>query len=399
MQIPGLDRATRGSRRATIRALIPTGLDGRLSRRTFLSALGAAGVVAVEAACAPTTASAGTTTKPDGKLESKLAIYTWGEYDDPKVLKSFTSEVGPQIVLGSYTSNEEMIAKLIANKGQSGYDIVVPSSYVVPQMIKKGLLAELDHALLPNMKNVSSTFLNQAFDPGNRYSVVKDVGVSGYVYDTTKITRELTTWADFWDAAQHEASGDFSLLDSSGEWFAAYCNANMISETTTDAGHLAAYERFMTEKIAPKIQTFDDAPGGTAIPRSSRALIQTWNGDARFGILANKDPDRYRWVFPGPITNRWQDTWAIADGARDVDAAHSFLNYILSSEAALREVQYIGYDTTTKGLQDAAKRAGMERSDMVFFTDDQLAQTQLYAQTSAAQRLSDIESRIRAAAG
>lgn len=387
------------SEQPIVRALVPTAMAGQLSRRSVMGLMGGAGLMAALAACGGSSDSGASTSTAatDGKLESQLTIYTWGEYDDPKVLKSFTSDLGPKIELGSYTSNEEMIAKLVASKGTAGYDIVVPSSYVVPQMVENGLLAELDHSLIPNLKNVSAAFQDQEFDPGNAHTVTKDWGVTGYAYDTTRITRELSTWADFWDAAQNEASGRFSLLDASGDWAAAYFNANGIDQNTTDEADLDAYEQFML-KVIPHLQTFDSAPGTSTIPQASRTLMQCWNGDARLGLINSDDPDRYRWVFPGPVTNRWQDTWAIAAGAKNVDAAHAFLNYVLDPKISLREVEYVGYDTAITGLKESAASAGMDYPEMVFFTDAQVAATAPYEQTSAAQRLTEIETKARAAA-
>lgn len=387
------------SNNTAVRALVPAAMVGQPSRRSVMRLLGGVGLVTLGAACGTGGDSASVSTaRADGKLESALAIYTWGEYDNPKVLGSFTNKLGPKIELGSYTSNEEMIAKLVVSKGTAGYDIVVPSDYVVPQMVENGLLAELDHSLIPNLNNVSSAFRDQEFDPGNKHTVVKDWGVTGYVYDTTKIERELSTWTEFWDAAQNEASGSFSLLDASGDWAAAYFNANGIDQNTTKAADLDAYEQFMLDRVVGHIQTFDTAPGAKAIPQASRTLMQCWNGDARLGLINSRNPDRYRWVFPTPVTNRWQDTWAIAAGAQNVDAAHAFINYVLDPQLSLREARYIGYDTAIEGLRAAAQRADMEYPEMVFFTDEQIAATVPYVQTSAAQRLTEIETNIRAAA-
>lgn len=381
----------------TVNALVPREMAGWLSRRSLMGLAIGAGALGLTAACGGSPSKAPSGPTPDGKLEADLNLYTWGAYDDPDVLKDFTGTVGPKVKLGSYTSNEEMIAKLVAGKGTAGYDIVVPSGYIVPQMVQNGLLTKLDHSLLPNLKNVSPAFLNPDFDKDNAYTVIKDWGVTGYVYDTKRVSRRMETWTDFWEVAQNEASGSFSLLDASGDWAAAYFNANGIDQNTTDKAHLDAYEAFMVDKIAKHIQTFDSAPGSGAIPQNGRILMQVYNGDARLGILANKDRERYRWVFPAPVTNRWQDMWAIPVGAKNPDAAHAFINYVLSPEISLRESTYLGYDTATVGLKAQAEKAKMELPDIVFFSDAQIAATNAYQQTSAAQRLTEIETKIRAA--
>ncbi|MET0899264.1 MAG: spermidine/putrescine ABC transporter substrate-binding protein, partial [Mycobacterium sp.] len=103
-----------------VRILIPEALKRSLSRRTFLGGTAAVGLGAFLAACS--SSSGGGEASSDG-----LNIYTWGEYDDPAVLTDFTAAKGPKITVDSYGSNPEMIAKLSAAKGTTGYDICVPT--------------------------------------------------------------------------------------------------------------------------------------------------------------------------------------------------------------------------------------------------------------------------------
>ncbi len=62
------------------------------------------------------------------------------------------------------------------------------------------------------------------------------------------------------------------------------------------------------------MQAFESSTNAS-ISSSARALIHCWNGDARLGILANSEPDRYKWVWPSEGANLWQDNWAIVKGA------------------------------------------------------------------------------------
>ena len=57
--------------------------------------------------------------------------------------------------------------------GNSGYDIVVPSSYWARMQIQGGLLAKLDKSKLPNLKNVDPGVAAQLakIDPGNEHVV------------------------------------------------------------------------------------------------------------------------------------------------------------------------------------------------------------------------------------
>lgn len=358
-------------RRTPLRILAPEGsakvIAQELSRRRFLGLAALAGGTAFLAACSPGGSTTPSTQATGGALEDSLSIFTWGDYDSPDVVEGFTAELGPTVNLSSYSSNEELIAKLVAAKGTSGYDIVVPTGVFIPQMIEQGLLAPFNKDLLPNLANIDPAYLGRAWDPENEYSVCKAWGTTGYVYDKTIITRELTTWADFFDAAQNEASGKTSLSDDPAGVVGAYFWANDLDWNTTDADLLEDCRKFMVETIAPHISAFDSYPGTNAIPQGTQVLMQAWNGDARLGIMESPDADRWQWVLPGPQTELWMDNWAIATGAPNPEAAHAFINYSMSPESLQLNLDYVGYNVGAKDPDE-----NIDLADMIFFTPEQL---------------------------
>ncbi|HRP99510.1 MAG TPA: spermidine/putrescine ABC transporter substrate-binding protein [Terrimesophilobacter sp.] len=368
-----------------------------LTRRGFIGATVAVGTAGLLAACTPT---GGTSTAPGatgGPLESGLSIYTWGDYDDPELLTQFTSDSGPQITLDSFNSNEEMISKLIAARGTSGYDIVVPTGVYLPQMIENGLLSELNLDLIPNLEHMDPAFLNQDWDPGNRYSICKAWGTTGFVYDNTVITRDLRTWEDFIDAAQNEASGKTSVLDDPTGIVGLYFWSKGIDWTTSDPAQLDECEDFLVNTLAKHVAAFDSYPGGAAIPQASHVLMQSWNGDARIGIMESDDPDRWEWRLGAPDTELWMDNWCIVEGSPNPEAAHAFINFVLDPEVQLVNLDYIGYHTGARGIEDAA--SDMDMLDLVFFDEAQVATMHPWRIGESQQRVVDIWNAMRAAAG
>jgi spermidine/putrescine transport system substrate-binding protein len=374
-------------------------ISAELSRRRFLAAAAAAGATSLLAACTPGGASATAPQATGGELEDSLSIYTWGDYDAPDVLESFTAEFGPTIQLDSFGSNEELISKLVAAKGTSGYDIVVPTGVFIPQMIENGLLAKLNRDLIPNLQHVDDAYLGRAWDPENDYSICKAWGTTGFVYDKTVITRELKDWNDFLDAAQNEASGRTSVLDDPAELTGLYFWANGIDWNTTDPADLDAAEDYLVNTLAPHVSAFDSYPGGAAIPQATHALMQAWNGDARIGMIEGGEPDRWQWVLGGPATEIWMDNWAIPVGAPNPEAAHAFIDYVLAPENSLAELDYIGYHTGGTGIEQAAQDAELEMLDLVFFTPEQIATMHEGAVTEAQGRIVEIWNAMKAAAG
>ncbi|MBN9195983.1 MAG: spermidine/putrescine ABC transporter substrate-binding protein, partial [Microbacterium sp.] len=324
---------------------------------------------------------------------------SWGDYDAPEVLKDFTKTLGPKLTVDSFGSNEELIAKLVAAKGTGGYDIIVPTGVYIPQMVKNNLLMKLNKDLIPNLEHMDPAYLGRGWDPKNEYSICKAWGTTGFVYDKTVITRDLKTWSDFLDCAQKEASGKTSVLDDPAEITGMYYWANGIDWNTEDDAEIDKCEDFIVNTLAPHIAAFDSYPGSGAIPQSSHALIEVWNGDARQGITNSDNPDKWQWVLGSPTTELWMDNWAICSTAPHPEAAHAFINFVLTPENAIKELDYIGYHTGEKDIQATAEKAGLKMLDLVFFTPEQLATMKDGEVNKAQTRTVDIYNKAKAAAG
>jgi spermidine/putrescine transport system substrate-binding protein len=305
--------------------------------------------------------------KSAGKTTNSLYLYTWGQYDNPTTFTAWKDATGFAVQIGSYDSNEALIAKLELAKGTAGYDIIVPTGGYVPEMVSKGLMLALDKSKIPNFKNLDPKLLNFPWDPGNKYTIPKDFGTTGYIYDKTIITKKLSTWKDFADAAAlPQVSGRVSVLDDPDDVIGiALWNAG-VDWNTTSTSKLKAANDWLIKYLAPHVQSFDSYPGGTGgLVDGSYVLSQAWNGDARQAL--EKDPTRFEWVIPYPKTEIWVDNWALAKGAKNVDTAHAFLNYILDPSVSANEMEYTGYNTAVLNVQNYLPK-DLPQADVIFLT-------------------------------
>ena len=355
-----------------------------INRRRFLALTGGAAAVAALAACG------GSSSK-----SKNLNMFTWAEYDDPDLLKSWGN-----ISLTIFNSNEEAIQKLVQGGGSSGFDMVVPTGVYIPQLAKAGMLEELDKTKLPNFSNLDPNYANQAWDPDNKYSVCKNWGTTGWIYDKTVVTTDIKTWADFIKVAQTEASGKTSVLDTAPNLAGIYFWANGISWITEKQEDLDACAKFMVDEFAQHIKAFDSYPG-VNLTSGSYALSQVWNGDARQGLIgvkeAGDDIERYVWGIGAPETELWMDNWCVLKGAKNRDSAYDFINFILDPANSVTDLNFHGYNTGIKGVDALA--ADIDFKDMVFFTDEQVAMMKSGDVNSAQETLVKIYSDVKAKAG
>ena len=339
-----------------------------------------------------------------GEVEDRLNFFHWAAYDDPEVFKDFEKEFGTTTKIDIYASNEEAISKLQASAGTSGYDIVVPTGVYIPQMVELDLLEELNLDAIPNFENVEAIYRDQPWDPGNKHSVCKDWGSTGWIYDKTQVSTDIKTWNDFLAVAEGEASGKTSVLDTPGNLTGIWFWANGIDWTTTDEGDLDACEDYIVNTLAPHIKAYDSYPG-IALTEGKYALSHAWNGDARQGLLQTDDPDRYAWGLGAPVTELWMDNWCIVKGAQNVNAAHAWINYICDPDVSLKDLAFHGYNTGISGVQEKAEQAFADGDeafgflDLVFFDDAQVETMDAGAVNEAQGRLVDIWNKAKAASG
>jgi spermidine/putrescine transport system substrate-binding protein len=386
-----------------VRILASRATAERITRRHFLAgsavAVFSSGVLL--AACgedAPEPGGGGGTPSAGGEIEDRLNFFHWAEYDDPEVFKDFENEFGATTKIDIYASNEEAIAKLEAASGTSGYDLVIPTGVYIPQMVSLDLLEKVNLELIPNFENIEEIYRDQPWDPGNQYSVCKDWGSTGWIYDTTKVSATIETWNDFLEVAQGEASGQTSVLDTPGNLTGIYFWANGIDWTTTDEGDLQACEDYIVNELAPHVKAYDSYPG-IALTEGKYALSHAWNGDARQGLLSAEDPDRYVWGLGAPVTELWMDNWCIVKGAANINAAHAWINFICDPEVSLKDLAYHGYNTGITGVQERAEEEGLEFLDLVFFSEEEVATMDAGAVNEAQARIVDIWNKAKAASG
>ena len=272
-----------------------------------------------------------------GKLEDELFIYTWVGYTNPKTFKQFEKKFGVNITVDTYASNEDALAKLQA--GAEGYDIVVPTGYMVEIMAGEGLLAKIDKSKIPNLKKfVDERFLDAPFDPKNRHSVPKDYGTTGFGYRSDLIDEEPTTWEEFFDLAP-KYSGKYTILDGATEGVGIALKSLGYSWNTTKQSEIDE----ATEQLAalkPHLLTITSSEYKALLTTGEAVFSSGWNGDF---LAVQADVPDVTYVIPTEGSEIWLDNWCILEGAPNPNAAHAFINFVLKPKIQAQETSFTYY--------------------------------------------------------
>lgn len=259
--------------------------------------------------------------------KEELNLYIWTEYLEPKLVAAFEAKYDCKIVESNYENCEELVAKLQAG-GSSQYDLVFPSDYIVPSMIKLGLLAELDHGKIPELKNLTKQFLSPGFDPGNKFTVAYQWGTVGLIYNKTVFKEPLTSWDILF---KDESPTRFSLFDSEREMISIALAYLGYSINSTDKNELkAAAELMIKTKKRKGFNGFDANVSGIGkIKGKTIDVSLSYSGNA---FAAMKEDENINYVIPKEGTVAWCDSMCMPKAAPNKALAYKFINFILEAK-------------------------------------------------------------------
>ncbi|TAG31154.1 MAG: spermidine/putrescine ABC transporter substrate-binding protein [Verrucomicrobia bacterium] len=259
------------------------------------------------------------------KRAGVLNFYGWSEYIPQAVLDSFTDETGIRVNYETFSSGEEMLAKLLT--GRARYDLIQPSDYIAEALIKAGRLQPLDVSKLPNLANILPEYLRMPHDPEQKFTVPYMTGTVGIVVNTETVKTPVTGYADLFSEAN---AGRIVVVNDGRELAVAalYTLGKDLNDFSLES--LESTRPLLAEWLA-RVKLFDSDSPKTALLGGDVDLGLVWAGEA--AILWNEDK-KFQYVIPKEGAHMFVDLLAIPVRARNVENAHIFINYLLRPEVS-----------------------------------------------------------------
>jgi spermidine/putrescine transport system substrate-binding protein len=275
--------------------------------------------------------------------EGVLNLYNWGNYTSPEMLAKFEAETGIKVTVTDYDSNDTALAKVEA--GGSGFDLVVPSGNYVPIWIEKGLIQELDQSRLPNMVNIAPEWQNPEFDPGRKFTVPWQWGVTGMAVNQSFYSGDINTSA-IWLDPPEELKGKINVTPEMNDVLAMAIMYEGGEPCTEDVEVLKKVrDRLIAAK--PHWMSMDygmeDKMASSDVPASVY-----WNGAIMRARLKNPD---VKFGYPKEGFVIFSDQVALLSDAQNVDNAYKFLDFIMIPENAAMISAFARYANGIAGTE------------------------------------------------
>ncbi len=271
-----------------------------------------------------------------------LNVLNWTSYIPDDIIRDFETETGIKVNYGTYSSNEELLAK-VSSAATGTYDLIFPSDYMVSLMIHKEMLAPLDTSRLTNFRNLNSQFLAQSYDTDNAYSLPFLLATSVIVYDESK----LEPIYGYHDLTRPELVDNLVLLDDQRITIGAMMQGAGFPMNATSKEALAGSLKFFNA-LRPNIKAFDsDSPKTFFITGEVDAGI-VWNAEAE---LASAERDHLKIVYPAEGFALSMDNYCLVKDGKHHDNAYKFIDFLLRDDISQRIIDDYPYISPNKNIE------------------------------------------------
>ncbi|MBR3966463.1 MAG: spermidine/putrescine ABC transporter substrate-binding protein [Clostridia bacterium] len=285
------------------------------------------------------------------KYKGTINVYNWGEYisdgseDSLDVNAEFTAKTGIKVNYTTYASNEDMYAKL--KSGATGYDVIIPSDYMIKRLLDEDMLEKLNYDNIPNFEYIAEDFLNPYYDPSNEYTVPYTYGMVGIIYNSSRVSEEdVGSWDLMWN---DKYKGDILQYNNSRDAFGTAMYRLGIDVNTTDEskwrealGELAKQKSLVQSYVMDEI--FNKMESGEA------AIASYYAGDY---LTMSENNEDLAFYYPSEGTNIFVDAMCIPKGSKNKALAEEYINFMLSEEIAIANAEYICYASPNTLVTDS----------------------------------------------
>jgi spermidine/putrescine transport system substrate-binding protein len=289
-----------------------------MSRRVLMKGAAALGAIVATASTSREASAAGA-----------VSMFGWQDYDAGLRVGDFLQREGIEVSFTPIGNNDEIISRLSAG-GAGQIDIVTPYMGYIPFMVAAELLEPIDESLVPNLANVPEVFRNDSnvIVNGTRYSVPFTWGSGPMAYDPAVIKTAPESWMDIF---KPEYKGKVGMMDDpiGNQMLAAILATDAEVPTMLTADQLDQATEFLIKLKKDAVRQMAVSWGELANALARSEVVITFSGGEFLKKFAADAGKQIEFTYPKEGTFAWLDSYCIAKGAPNIEAAHKCANQAL----------------------------------------------------------------------
>ena len=274
--------------------------------------------------------------------EKVLNVLNWTSYIPDDVIREFEKEYGIKVNYGTYSSNEELLAKISSSK-KGTYDLIFPSDYMVEVLKERNLVDKLDKTKLANFENINPLFLNQEYDLDNEYSLPFLMATTILAVNRDNIKDNITGYNDL---LNKKYKNNIVLLDDQRIVIGAALQSFGYDMNDFEDNHLEDAYNYLI-KLKKNVKAFDSDSPKTFLISNEVDIGLIWNAE---GILARDDNPNIELIYPKEGYALSMDNYVLVKNSKNKDNAYLFIDYLLRDDVSERIIEEYPYISTNKNI-------------------------------------------------
>ncbi|MEU8989688.1 spermidine/putrescine ABC transporter substrate-binding protein [Streptomyces sp. NPDC048558] len=348
-------------------------MNSPLSRRALLRTLGAGAALGGLAGCGvrPAYVSPGDRAATDvSATDKRLTWANWPLYIDTDdedarrrpTLEAFEESAGISVdYVEEINDNDEFFGKIspaLMNHQRTGRDLVVISDWMCARFVRLGWVQEMDRARQPNVtKYLDPLLRSPAFDPGRKYTVPWQSGITGIAYNRRRLGRDIHSVSELWAS---DLKGRVTLLSGLDEAFALLMQGNGVDITRWTANDFHTVCDQVDKQVRKgQIRRFTGNDYIKDLSSGDVLACQAYSGDVI--QLQADDPD-IRFVVPEEGAELWSESLMVPNLARHKANAERLIDYYYDPEVAADLAAWVNYVCPVPAARDVLASAKDEET-------------------------------------
>jgi spermidine/putrescine transport system substrate-binding protein len=317
------------------------------------------------------------------KKAGELTFANWPLYiDKDKVdgevvhpsLQRFTETTGIDVTyleqINDYATFFGKIRPQLAAGQPVGYDLFVMGyPKWLPLMIQLGYLLPLDHGHLANFEQHAAPKYKEApYDPGNRFSIPYQSGITGIGYDIDAVGREITSVQELFNPEFKGKVGMFGDTEDTPNM--ALIAAGVDPPSATEQDWQRAADLLVKQRDDGIVRQYFGQGYIGALQTGDVWLTLAWSADVLQSIASGYD--NLRFVVPDEGGLLWTDSLCIPIGAAHPLDAITLMDWFYRPEIAAMLTSWIQNVSPVPEAQQILRDAGdpVAENPLVFPTPD-----------------------------
>ena len=346
-----------------IRSLVIQARRAQLTRRGMLAGTTAAATALALAACAPTGVAKPKPANDVSSTDKSMVWANWPAYMDTDddsgahpTLDAFTKKTGIKVdYREDVDDNNSYYAKVkdqLALGKDIGADTVCLTDWMVSRWIRFGYTQTLDHAKIPNIKNLNPDLLNIDYDKGRKQSLPWQGGFAGICWNKEEFPNGFTSVSEMFK--EPKLKGRVGVLSEMRDTIGLIMleQGADISGDFTDTqfqNALAVLKKNIDDGVVRNVKGnsyLDDLTNGDTL-----AAI-CWSGDIT--LINGENGDKWTFALPDAGATIWNDNFLVPVGATHKANAEAVMNWYYDPDIAAQVAAYVNYITPVEGAKEAA---------------------------------------------